>query len=194
MTAKTTALLTDPEPNSHIVYPSTDENRIAEAVGTFACAGLRKGEAVILVTTQSRRETIERHIHEDCPDVGKLERTGQLSFLNAEAFLSAFLANGMPDAFLFKGLIGEIIQQARLHPGTGNPRKVRIFGEMVSLLYIARNIPAAERLEQFWNEIVEEYSVALFCAYSLVARPTGESPLAQSLLDAHTHNISESIQ
>ena len=31
----------------------------------------------------------------------------------------------------------------------GNHRRVRIFGEMVSLLYTADNIPAAEGLEEF---------------------------------------------
>jgi hypothetical protein len=36
---------------------------------------------------------------------------------------------------------------------SGN-RKVRIFSEMVSLLYGANRIPAAEKLEEFWNQLV----------------------------------------
>src|SRR6185295_17399923 len=133
MTSKTTSLLTDPQPHSHIVYPSTDENRIAEAVGTFASAGLRKGDAVILVTTEARREAIEQRVKSENLDVQNLQSTGQLAFLDAGALLSAFLNDGMPDAALFKDVVGRIIDKASLNPDTGKPRKVRIFGEMVSL-------------------------------------------------------------
>jgi RecA-superfamily ATPases implicated in signal transduction len=170
MTSKTASLLTDPQPHSHIVYPSTDEALIAEAVGVFASAGLKKGEAVVLVTTDARRGVIECHLKADGFDVRSFQNSGQLAFLEASELLSVFLKEGMPDAEMFKTSVTRVIERACTNPETGEARKVRIFGEMVSLLYMGSNTAAAERLEEFWNEMVEAYSVSLFCAYSLVPK------------------------
>jgi hypothetical protein len=193
VTSKTASLLTDPQPHSHIVYPSTDEALIAEAVGVFASAGLKKGDAVVLVTTEARRVVIERQLQADGFDVRSIERNGQLAFLEAGELLSVFLRAGMPDAELFKTAVTRVIERASTNAATGESRKVRIFGEMVSLLYMGNNTPAAERLEEFWNQLVEAYSVSLFCAYSLGIKSAGQR-LPQTLVDAHSHHIAEQIQ
>lgn len=182
-----TSLLTDPQPHSHIVYPCADEHRIAEAVGTFAASGLRQGDAVVLVTTDRRRELIERHLREEGFPLDTMQEQGQLAFLQADTLLQAFMHDGMPDAQLFKQRVGKIIENASVHPTTGAPRKVRIFGEMVSLLYMNSNTPAATRLEEFWNDMVTVHSISLFCAYSLKME---SEKLPQELLDAHSHDLS----
>jgi hypothetical protein len=51
------------------------------------------------------------------------------------------------DAATFKNCVGQIIETAGLNAASGQPRKVRIFAEMVNLLYGAGNIPAATRLD-----------------------------------------------
>ena len=76
--------------------------------------------------------------------------------------------------------------QASLNPVDGRPRKIRIFGEMVSLLYTDRNVPAAARLEEFWDELVKSHCISLFCAYSL---RLASDRLPNSLLDAHSHDV-----
>ena len=188
MSPKIAFLLADPKPHSHIVFPSSNDNLISEAVGAFASSGLRKGDAVILVTTALRRGEIEHKLRAEGHDVESLQSSGQLAFMEAGELLSAFLEEGMPAAEKFKDAVGQVIDKASISPDTGQPRKVRIFGEMVSLLYMASNVPAAERLEEFWNELVKAYSVSLFCAYSLGLGP--DSRLPQSLLDAHSHDLS----
>ena len=185
MSTKPSSLLTDPP--KHIVYPCADENRIAEAVGTFAAAGLGRGEAVVLVTTGVRRVMIEHHLEAQGFDTKAFIATGQLAFLEASALLAAFMNEGMPDAELFKIRVEQVIEAASINPVDGQPRKVRIFGEMVSLLYMSSNVPAAVRLEGFWNQMVASHSISLFCAYSLKLE---SDRLPQSLLDAHTHDLS----
>jgi hypothetical protein len=184
------SLLTEAAAPCHIVYPCTDENLISEAVCTFAAAGLRKGDAVILVTTERRREMIESRLRAEAFDVEALQGTGQLAFLDAGALLSVFMADGVPDSELFKGRIGQVIKDASVNPANGEPRKIRIFGEMVSLLYMDRNVPAAERMEEFWNELTSAHSISLFCAYSL---KVATERLPQSLLDAHSHDIASLV-
>lgn len=181
------SILAEAHPGSHIVYPCADEALIAQAVGTFARSGISKGEAVILVTTEARKGMIERHLTDDGLDITELQKSGQLAFFDAAELLSTFLMDGMPDATRFKNRVGLLIARANVNPFSGQPRRVRIFGEMVSLLYAASNIPAAARLEEFWNEVIRSYSISLFCAYSL---GLDSNRLPQPLLDCHSHNLS----
>lgn len=190
MPTKSSLLLTDANPPSHIVYPCADENLIADAVGTFAASGLRKGDAVVLVTTEHRREMIERRLKGEGLDPQVIQNSGQLAFLDAATLLSAFMTDGMPDALIFKDRVGKIIEKASLNPANGQPRRVRIFGEMVSLLYMASNTAAATRLEDFWNDMVTSHSVSLFCAYSLKLEA---DRLPQCLLDSHSHDLSSVV-
>ncbi|MFN0104996.1 MAG: MEDS domain-containing protein [Bryobacteraceae bacterium] len=190
MPLKTSSLLTDAKPPSHIVYPCADENLIDEAAGTFAASGLRKGDAVVLVTTELRRQAIERRLKSESFDIEAKQSDGQLAFLDAASILSVFMLDGMPDALAFKNRVGQVIEKASLNPATGQPRRVRIFGEMVSLLCKVGNVPAATRLEEFWSEIVAAHSVSLLCAYSL--QPDSDR-LPQCLLDAHSHDLSSVV-
>ena len=48
-------------------------------------------------------------------------------------------------------------------------RRVRAFGEMVSLLWERGNRDGAIALEQLWNELGKRHQFALFCAYPLSA-------------------------
>jgi len=182
-----TSFLIDAEAPSHIVYPCADETRIAEAVTTFTIAGIQKGDAVVLVTTEPRQKMIEAQLAAEGNAVAELQATGQLAFVDAETLLSVFMADGMPDAGMFKNRVGQMIDRASVNPATGRPRKVRIFGEMVSLLYMNSNTPAATRLEEFWEEMVAAHSIALFCAYSL---KMDSDRLPQGLIDCHSHDLS----
>jgi hypothetical protein len=57
-------------------------------------------------------------------------------------------------------LIGQLIRQA-----TGTGRRVRVFGEIVALLWDAGQVTAAIELERLWNELGRQYPFSLFCAY-----------------------------
>ena len=65
------------------------------------------------------------------------------------------------------------------------PAKVRIFGEMVSQLRSA-NLMAMTRLEELWNEVIHEHSVALLCTYAL---HNANDFIPETLIALHTHNI-----
>jgi hypothetical protein len=84
-----------------------------------------------------------------------------LLLLDAEELLASFMLGGMPDATLFTMSLGEVV--ARMRPSGGN-RKVRVFGEMVDLLWKS-NQPAAIRLEQLWGDLIEGSGLSLFSAY-----------------------------
>lgn len=189
MSPKATSLLTDPQPHSHIVYPSANEALISDAVRLFASSGLSKGDAVIVVATHSRCANVEDFLKSEGFDVEGLIRSGQLAFLEAGALLTALIEDDVPDATLFKRRVGRIVERARFNSADGETRRVRIFGEMVSLLYASSDVAGAERLEDFWNQLIESQSVALLCAYSL--RPGSEDGcLPACLVESHSHDLS----
>jgi hypothetical protein len=180
---KSISILSDPAPCSHIVYPYTDEKHIVEAVGLFASAGLQRDEAVVLVATKAHCDAVVRRLKSDSFDIPRLERADQFICADAEDLLSGFMVNGMPDENLFKDAVAGLIGRAKRGNDGSRHRTVRIFGEMVSLLWIG-NEAAAARLEVMWNEVIEAHSVSLLCAYSLDRNTPQQLP--HSLLAPHS--------
>ena len=185
MDPQTAAILAEPH-QSHIVYPYTNDRRLADAVSFYSNCGLVRDDAVILIVTEDHRRAIKKYLEADF-DVQSLEATGQLSFFDAAELMRRFMVDGNPDPKLFKDGIRTLIERAQRDERMGRDREVRLFGEMVSLLW-PTNSTAAERLEELGNEVTEEYSISIFCAYSVGGPGRGQLP--ESLMKAHSHSIS----
>ena len=184
MDSRTSWSLANPH-HCHIVYPYTDDKRLVDAAGFYTSCGLASEGAVILIVTEAHRYAIKRYLKAD-GSVEVLEATGQLLFLDAQELLSSFMVDGNLYPTLFRAGIRQLIERVRHSEQAGHNRDLRIFGEMVSLLW-PDNRMAAERLEALGNEVIEEYSIPILCAYS-VGDP-GREQLSESLLKAHSHAI-----
>src|ERR1700682_5983446 len=182
MTPNSLSLLT--KPSGHLVYPHTDDAHLAEAVGLFTSAGLRRGEAVILITTAAHCEPIRERLEREGFNLKELEMTGLLVCEDAEKLLSTFVFDGIVDELRFKARLGRMIEKAKT--ADGKRRAVRIFGEMVDLLWKS-NARTTERLEELWNEVIDAHSVPLLCAYSLAGTKPGAFP--QALVAFHSHAV-----
>jgi hypothetical protein len=178
-------LIEQPVPRDHFVQVYREERVLVEAVSLYASAALGRAEAVILVATQDHCQAVERCLAADGFDVAALKAWGQLNILDAEEVLSRFMVDGVPDEARFKAVIRDVLGAAR---GTGRFREVRVYGEMVNLLW-SQNLPAAQRLEEMWNDVIEEHSISLFCAYCLDACGVEESAFPTDLRALHTHYI-----
>jgi hypothetical protein len=181
------AILVNPHPGSHIVYPYTDENLVSQAVCLYASAGLRQNEGVVLIMSKGHCEPIMDRLKADGVDVDKRQRSGQLTCIVAEEMLPGFMVDGMPDTNRFKSLIGPIINRSRASMSNGHPTRVRVFGEMVSLLLWENNLAAATLLEEMWNEAIDTYAVALMCTYTLCGK--SHEALPESLVELHSHKL-----
>jgi hypothetical protein len=58
---------------------------------------------------------------------------------------------------------------------------------MVSLLLAQNDVATAEQLEELWNQIIQAYSLSLFCTYTLLG--TAFKTLPESLALLHSHNL-----
>lgn len=178
-------LIVAPLPRDHFVHVYCDDRVLIEAISLFAGAALGRNEAVIMVATRQHGEAVEQRLDDDGFDVTTLKSWGQLSVRDAEEVLSRFMVDGMPDEARFKAVIGELVGSVRASGRFGN---VRVYGEMVNLLW-SENLPAAARVEELWNDVIEEHSISLFCAYCLDAGGRRQRVFPPDLRGLHTHLI-----
>jgi hypothetical protein len=155
-------LLSNPEPDGHIVQLYQDEDFYCDAISHFAAEGLLQGESIIMVATDPNWVNISRYLGGKGFDIPALIERGQITILDANGTLPKFMAGGMPDGSVFKPLASQTIEKARC--GGKFPR-VRWWGEMVNVLYVEGNGKASHRLEQFFDEVAHEETVAIFCSF-----------------------------
>ena len=162
--------------SAHFVqFYETDEfllNSLSSYIGT----GLSTGEVVIVVATPAHRKGLEDHLHAHNLEVAAASTRGQYLQLDAAETLSKFIVDGSPEPGRFTEVVGNVIARA-----TEGGRRVRIFGEMVALLWAEGNCDAAIRLEELWNDLGQTHRFMLFCAYPL--NGCGGEALAQPLSD-----------
>jgi hypothetical protein len=177
--------LAEPLAKEHFVQLYHDDRCLVEGMALFAGRGLGKGDAVIIVATPEHRAALEGRLRRDRFEVDDVQQWGQLTLIDAAALLARFMVDGLPDAVLFRRAVGELIQGVRAARGY---RRVRVYGEMVNLLW-NDNLPAAILLEQLWNEFIEVQGISLFCAYSLPCTPEAERSFPAHLRALHSHLV-----
>lgn len=155
-------LLANPGPGGHIVQLYQDADFYGEAISHFAAEGFLRGESIIIVATQPNWTNISARLMSKGVDPAEHIARGQLTVLDADATLPRFLVGGMPDGGTFKGLAAATIERAR---AGGKFPRVRWWGEMVNVLYVTGNQRASTRLEELFDEVAHEQSIAIFCSF-----------------------------
>ena len=181
------AFLAKPAAGDHIVQFYEDEGFLFDAVAHFAGAGLAAGEPILIVATQPHRLAFAQLLRRNGCRVEEAVASGQLTMLDAQETLLRFMVGNEPDAERFYSVLGEALQNSRAQR---NQARVRVFGEMVDLLWRGGNRAAAIRLEELWNELARLHSFTLLCAYSMgnFYMP-GEGELFDKVCGRHSHVI-----
>jgi hypothetical protein len=179
------SLIEGPISRDHLVQVYRDERSLVEAIALFSGAALGRNEAVLLVANGPHVAAVERRLADDGFDLELVKGGRQLQVRDAGELLSRFMVDGMPDERRFRAVLDELVAAAR---ASGRFRRVRVYGEMVDLLW-PDNLPAATRLEELWNEAIEDHSLSLFCAYCLDASGRPERVFPPELRRLHTHLV-----
>jgi len=150
--------------SEHFVQLYEDDAILLKSLSGFVAAGLRNGETTMVTATKSHRDSLQQLLDRQGIDLNGARARGFYIPLDAADTLERLTVDGEPDERLFSEVIGEPI--ARL---TGSGRPLRIFGEMVALLWEQVGSDAAIRLEELWNELAEAHPFCLYCAYPMSA-------------------------
>ncbi len=146
----------------HVVqFYETNEFLLGELCA-YVCAGLGAGEACVVVATPAHRAELEDRLHESGLDIAAARASGQYVALDAGETLSTLMVDGSPEPGRFASIFGDIVERA-----AAGRRHVRMFGEMVALLWADRQYDAAIRLEELWNQLHQRHAFALYCAYPI---------------------------
>jgi hypothetical protein len=185
MNAAALAVLTDPHPCAHIVYPYTDEALVGQAVVLFASAGLRMGEGVVLILSAANYDAYTSRLRVEGHDVAGLQRSGRLVCLVAEDLLAAYMGEGVFEIEKFEAAVDQIIRDCRATTALGPDGMVRGFGELVGLVWNI-NLGTTVSLEQMWNRVIDRHKVSLMCTYEL----KGRKDIPESIRSLHSHALS----
>ncbi len=144
----------------HVVLFYRDEQELTERVSEYLLPAVQDGGVAIVVATSDHRRSFERHLAEAGVDVAAARARGVYLAADASETMRGFMVADCPDPGRFWQAISPLLRQAAK---AGQP--VRVFGEMVSLLWDAGLIDAAIEVEAMWNELGGQYPFSLLCAY-----------------------------
>ena len=137
---------------------------LVDSVCGFLEPALVAGDAVIVVATEAHRQKFTAELEGRGIDVRAARTGGRFFALDAGETLALFMVDGTPDPDRFAHEIGELVDRA-----ADGRRRVRIYGEMVALLWAEGDIPAAIALEDLWNDLAGTRRFSLLCAYPMVS-------------------------
>ena len=148
--------------SEHFVQFCETDAFLIHSVSAFIGAGLRAGDACIVLATKPHRESLEERLQGDGLEVAAARVRGQYFSIDAAATLSKFMVDGEPSPESFAEIVGSMIARA-----AKGRRRVRVVGELVALLWADGNRAAAIRLEELWNDLGKIHAFSLLCAYPM---------------------------
>jgi len=145
----------------HTVQFYESAEHLCHVVADFVADGFASGEAVVLVLTMGHHEALRARLSMMgvADDIARALR--RLTTVDAEEILGRVMVGSMPDWHRFQSTVGALVRP----PGV--ERSVRVYGEMVDVLWREGNTAGAMALEQMWSELRKVHPFSLLCAYSI---------------------------
>ena len=144
----------------HVVQFYDRDEELAASAGDYLADAIAEGGAAVIVATPARCAIFEAHLAACGVDVAAARRGGSLICLDAGRLAQLLTGAGRIDRAGFDAQIRPAILAAGEAPGP-----VRVYGEVVALLWAAGHVNAALELEGFWNELGREIPFSLYCGY-----------------------------
>lgn len=154
----------------HAVQFYGDDEELAASVSGYLGEGLRAGGAAVVVATEAHRRAFAAGLSVVAAESGAARATGRLLMVDAAGMLTGFMAGGRLDRSRFQHAARDLISRAA---AAGQP--VRIYAEMVVLLWDAGQVALALELEELWNELASRLPFALLCGYPAWLLAAGDS-------------------
>ena len=185
-------LLEQPHPGGHFVQLyEPDDAALCRNVGHYLFEGLRRGDGVLVIATRDHQNLFTRDLDGRGIDLAEALETRQLIFCDAKQTLQDFMTAGQPDWLRFEKVMQAAMRQVR---PKNRGEEIRAYGEMVGLLWNARQFAAAIRLEQLWNKLLETAGFSLYCAYAIdIFKQDFDIANLDGILCTHTHLVPSQI-
>jgi hypothetical protein len=161
------------------------DRSLARIVADFLVEGFDQGSPGLVVATAVQRAAIIRELMDRSVDVLEAQRSNDLLLLDAQETLSTFMRQGQPNEQKFNEQMCQILERVcRNRPGC----TVRVFGQMVDILWQDGEHDAAIRLEMLWNQLAQTEAFSLLCGYAMGNFYKDAS--VEDICRHHTHVVS----
>ena len=147
-------------PHDHVVHLYADDDDLIVAVGAYLTNAIRADEVAVAVVASRHAAALRAAISAAGIDPDRARDRGSLIMLDAAETLAGFMIDDWPEAAAFNAVIGALVERAGQRG-----QRVRVFGEMVALLWDTGHVGAAIELETLWNELSVERPFSRYCAY-----------------------------
>jgi hypothetical protein len=172
----------------HVVAFYEDEGFLGSAVTDFLLDGARRGETVCVIATAEHREAFAAGLAANGIDVERRRLAGQYFELDAAERLASLRSDGALDTAAIRHQVGDWLARA-----TADGRRVRLYGEMVALLWEAGDLDLALELEELWEDLTTGVAMPVLCGYPMRGFDTPETTaLFHAVCDRHTGVTTES--
>jgi len=171
---------------AHFVQFYVDDGALMDMLTPFIGTALLTGDAGVVIATKRHRDGFEKRLKQRGLDVSVARNQGRYVPLDAAETLAKILRDGWPDSQRFNQVIVPVIERATAATNRVRPR-LAAFGEMVALLWKAGKTDAAVRLEELWNDLAQEHSFSLCCAYPMNGFSGGDAASFVQICARHSH-------
>jgi DcmR-like sensory protein len=146
----------------HAVQFYDTDDYLLQTLSDYVAGAFAAGDAAIVVATEAHRAALDEHLIGRGIDILQKRETGSYLALDASELLSRFTIEGSISPTRFADIVGSLIARAR---GESSARQVRVFAEMVALLWAEGDRNGALVLKELWNDLTRRMSFPLLCAY-----------------------------
>lgn len=165
----------------HVVQFYDGEDFLIESVARHIGEGLRAGAGGLVVATPAHHRQLARRLAAEDISVEAARRAGCLVMLDAHDALAALHAGDALVEDRFRETIGGAMDHVK------SKGAIRVFGEMVDLLWRDGRRDDALALEEMWNRLARERPLALLCAYRMAEFPAaGDAAGFDRVCASHT--------
>ena len=153
----------------HEVQFYSDDASFLAGFTRFVEAALEAGNAVIVVVTESHRNSLLQRLQVRGVDIFAAIEKGSYIPLDVADTLSTFMVNDLPDPVRFLKIAGDLVAAAA-KAAKGERRRVAACGECAPFLWAQGSADAAIQLESLWDQIAKRCDVDILCGYVLNSR------------------------
>jgi CheY-like chemotaxis protein len=167
----------------HAVCFYEDGPSLARTVARFIGEGLAASQTAVIVATALHGASIRDQLTGMGVDSQERIEQGELLMFDADEVLNRFMIANGPDAQRFEDTINPIVAKA----AGSRKRLVRIYGEMVDVLWSKGREDAALSLEMLWHQLIARRKCSLLCGYS---SGVCQGERFNTICDRHSHVVS----
>ncbi len=144
-----------------VVLYGSDEEPLVKHVAAWLCEHLAREFPVLVVATPPHRRAFGAAFRRAGIDTGAVRRAGLYTCLDAVAVMDTLAADGEISWRTFDRNAGELVRNLRMRG------PLRVYGEIVNLMWVAGNREGAIELETLWNRLRARVDFELLCSYGV---------------------------